>query len=96
MGLLLKPSMITGLVLGGAIMMANFHLLGKIVERALTPERKASAGLIVAFVLKFAFLFGSIALLVMVFKIHPVALAVGASTLVLAILYDALLPAAEI
>lgn len=94
-GIFLTPSIAVGLLLGGAIMVGNFHLLGAIVNRALQPKARASLGLIAAFAGKFAFLFGSFAALILVLRINPVVLAIGASTLIMAILCDAVLPAAE-
>jgi len=87
--------MTIGLLLGGAIMVANLYILGKIVERALMPEGKVPAVLVAAFFLKFAALFGLVALLFIFLKVSPIAFAVGTSTLILAILYDALTPISE-
>jgi len=91
----LTPSMTAGLLLGGALMVANLYILGKIVERALMPEATVSAVLVAAFFLKFAALFGLVAVLFIFFKVSPIAFAIGTSTLIVAILYDALTPARE-
>lgn len=94
-GACISLSAAMGLLLGGAIMVGNLHILGTIVNRALQPDAHASFGLIAAFVGKLAFLFGSFALLILVFKVNPIVLAIGASTLLMAILCDAMLPAAS-
>ncbi len=94
-GLVVDRSACLGLLLAGAIVLVNFHLVAAIVMRALVGSARMSLGLAAVFFLKFAFFFGSFALLLLVVKIHPLVLILGSSTLILAVLFDAALPAAE-
>ncbi len=90
-----ERSAIGGLLLGGIVMLVNFHLMASIVTRALGNTMRSYAALVAALILKFALFFGSFAVLILFCKIQPLVLILGSGALILAILYDALFPAVE-
>ncbi|MFN8641072.1 MAG: hypothetical protein U0802_05195 [Candidatus Binatia bacterium] len=78
-------------LLGGAVMLVNFRLLGALVARLLSPERAGSPGVVVAIVLgKFTLFVALLALLIWRASIDVMAFAVGATVLLVAITLSSL------
>jgi hypothetical protein len=74
-----------GILLGGAVMGANFWLMRQIFGRLFTPAREPRAGLVFALVFaKFSLLLGLLALLFRRVPLDALAFGVGATLLLVA------------
>jgi len=78
-------------LLGGAVMGVNFRLLHGLISRLLSPDAARSAGVVLALMLgKFALLVGLLALLLWRTPLEPLSFAVGATVLLVAIVFSTL------
>ncbi len=75
-----------GVFLGGAIVIGNFYWLSRLVEKALSTEGSSKVSLIINFLLKSAFLLGSVVLVTLYTKVDLIALLTGLTTIIIAVL----------
>lgn len=87
-GWISSPPFVLGVLLGGILVLANFHLLRKIIERLFQKERPSPkrGGILLA--IKLLAWIPIMVFLIGYLKIDPIGLTLGATTLLLAILFE--------
>ena len=87
----LSLSITLGVLIGAGIVTINFRLLANIVEKFLESDSSPKLSLILNFLLKFVFLFGSVLLVMLWTNVNQIALLFGTTTIIFATLFKLIL-----
>lgn len=82
--------LLLGVLLGGLLILTNFHFLQSIIRRLFNQEGPSSAKWIFLFLAKFLGLIGILVLLIASLKVDVIGLAIGVTTLLLALFSESL------